>query len=314
MFTQPFRRFFQTEKAIVSAILLTAFLLTSVVVFADDITNQVTVGNATPSIGTISANGGSDLTMTENTTTNTVTTVTVSDSNGCSGISSVTLDLFRSGVGTASCDVAGEADNNSCYPAVTCTATTTGNTCTGGADTSVDYDCSVSLQYYADATDAGSTFVAQNWIALLTVGDGTGTTTASSTFEVNSLLALDVAPGSLDYGAVPAGTDTGAANSQVTVTNTGNVDLDPDISGTDMSDGGNTIAAAQQEYSAVAFTYGAGTNLSSTTPAQINITLPQGTSGTVPVTDTVEWGVGVPGGTANGTYTGTTTFAAAAGI
>ena len=78
-----------------------------------------------------------------------------------------------------------------------------------------------------------------------------------------------------------------------------------------MADGGNTIVVGSQEYSAAPFTWGAGTDLTSSGVA-LDLTLPQGTSGTVPVTDDVSWGLGVPGGTPTGSYTGTNTVAAGA--
>lgn len=302
---------FDRTMLISAAIVLAGFLCSSVLVFADDINNQVIVGNAAPTVGTITINSGTDVTLTENATTQATTTVTVSDSNGCSTLGAVTMDFFRSGIGAAACDTAGEADGNTCYPVVTCTEVTSGNTCTGGADTSADYECVVDIQYYADATTAGSAFAAENWIGNVTVGDGTGTTSASSTIEINTLLALDVSPALLDYGSVPAGTDTAAVNQTTTVENTGNVDMDPELSGLDMLDGANSIAVGQQEYDPAAFTYGAGAALSGT-PTGINLTLPAPTGAAV--TDDLLWGIGVPGGTANGTYTGTSTFTAAAGL
>lgn len=291
-------------------LLASLFFLIAVVVLADSVSTQVIVGNATPSVSGTTFNSGSALVLTENTTATFYATSTVTDANGCSTINHVTTDFYRSGVGASSCDTAGEANNNSCYPRAVCTVV--GGSCTGGTDTTADYVCSVSLQYYADPTDTG-TFSAQNWAASAYAGDGTATSTADTgTAELNTLLALNVTA-SIDYGTLSANTDTGAINSTTTVTNTGNKDMDPEISGTQMTSGGDTLAASFQEYSANVFTYGAGTDLSGT-PAGLNITLPQGTSGTVPITDTVSWGIGIPGGQPAGTYSGTNTFTAAAGL
>lgn len=286
------------------------FFSVALIALADSVSTQVIVGNATPSVSGTTFNNGSAMVLTENTTATFYATSTVTDSNGCSTINHVTADIYRSGVGASSCDTAGEASNNSCYPRVVCTVV--GSTCGGGADTTADYLCTVNLQYYADATDSG-TYSAQNWAASVYAGDGVATSSADTgTAELNTLLALNVTA-SIDYGTLAANTDTGAINSTTTVTNTGNKDMDPEISGTQMTSGGDTLAASYQEYSASVFTYGGGTDLSGT-PTGINITLPQGTSGTVPITDTVSWGIGIPPGQPAGTYAGTNTFTAATGL
>ena len=116
---------------------------------------------------------------------------------------------------------------------------------------------------------------------------------------------------SIAYGALSAGADSGATNATTTITNTGNVEMAPQLSGTNMTSGGDIITVGNQEYSATPFTWGAGTDLT-TSGVALNLTLPQGTSGTVPVTDDVSWGLGVPGGTPTGSYTGTNTVAAGA--
>ena len=294
---------------VATLVLITSLVVSASIVFADSVSTSVTVGNATPSVGTVTINASSAIVLNENTTKTATTTVTVSDSNGCSEIAAVLMDIYRSGVTAASCDTGGEANNNNCYPQVICTEITSGNTCTGGADTSVDYDCVVNLQYYADPTDSG-TYSAQTWEATISVGDGTATSTGTDTEEINTLQALDVTS-SIAYGSLSAGADSGATNATTTITNTGNVAMDPQLSGTDMADGGNTIVVGSQEYSAAPFTWGAGTDLTSSGVA-LDLTLPQGTSGTVPVTDDVSWGLGVPGGTPTGSYTGTNTVAAGA--
>lgn len=293
---------------LVSALL---FISTTLYVVADDINNQVAVGNATPSVSSVVINSSTAIDLTENTTTLATTTATISDANGCNTINSVIMDMYRTGIGAASCDTTDESDANDCYANIVCTEVTSGNTCTGGADTSADYNCVVSLEYYADATGAGGGYSADTWTALVSAGDTTATGTASDTEEINALTALDVSPATLDYGAVPAGSDTGNTNSTTTVTNTGNVDMDPQLSGLQLEDGGNNIPVGSQEYSATPFTHGGGTALTGT-PATLNITLPQRT--TTVITDTVSWGIAVPGGTPNGTYTGTSTFTATAGI
>ncbi len=298
----------ETIHSIVASGVSAIMILSAVIVHADTTSTSVTVGNAAPSISATTFNSGSAIVLTENTTTAVYATTTVTDSNGCGSIYGVTANIRRSGVAAASCDQVGEADNNSCYPVLTCTVEA--GTCTGGSDTAANYVCSTSLQFYADPTDSGS-FSAQNWTVDLIAGDGVATTTeaANASVELNSLAALNV-DASLAYGTIAANTDTGALNSTTTVTNTGNTNIDPDISGTNMTSGGDTIAVGNQEYSSSIFTYGSGTDLS-TSPTSLDLTLAKPTSASA-VTDDVSWGIAIPGGTPPGNYTGTNTFTAVA--
>ena len=81
-----------------------------------------------------------------------------------------------------------------------------------------------------------------------------------------------------------------------------------------MTSGGDSISVGQQEYSATTFTYGAGTDLS-VSATTLDITLPQPTNDGAPtIQDTVYWGLGVSNGTPAGTYTGSNTVTATAGI
>jgi hypothetical protein len=290
------------------AIVMIGAVTGALVVHADTVTTEVDVDNNAPAVGAVEIAGSNPITLTESTTTTVNFTTTVSDANSCQDIDSVTLDFYRSGITAANCNVAGDTDAQNCYPEISCTAVMSGNTCDSISDTSVDYECSVALQFYADPTDATSPNAGETWEATVTVDDGNDTATGTDTEEVNTLLALDVT-GPIDYGNLSAGTDTGTLNTTATVTNTGNVDIDPELSGTNMTDGGtNTIAVANQEYADSAVAYGSGTDLS-TTPTQVGQTIAQPSSAT-PVTDDVHFGLAVPSGTPSGTYTGTNTFTA----
>lgn len=293
-------------------VILSAILFSiAIIVYADTSSTQVIVGNSTPSLSSTTFNNSSDITLTENTTTAIYATTTVTDANGCGTIVAVMADFYRSDITETNCDESSEAVNNYCYPDVTCTVAS--GTCSGGADTTADYVCTINMQYYADATDAGSTYAATNWSVTFEAGDGTASSTESTaSVEVNTLLSLNV-DASLDYGTLSANTDSGATNSTTTVTNTGNENMDPELSGTTMTSGGDTIAIANQEYASAPFTYTAGTDLSASA-TQINLALPKPYSTTSPVTADISWGLGIDAGQPNGTYTGTNTIGAAAGI
>lgn len=266
-------------------------------------------GNSLPVASAVSIDSGAtSVTLVENTTKNVVCAGTVTDNDGFANISAVGAFLYRTGVGTSTA-----SDNNNLYRLYgdsQCVPS-------GGSGNSETYTCTFPVQYYADATDAGSPNSADNWSCELHPRDGVATgTPAIDTTEMASLMALDVTA-TIAYGSVDANTDTGTTNQTTTVTNTGNRDMDPQLSGANMTDGGsNTIAVGQQKYADSAFTYSSGGAALSTTPTTFNITLPQQTTdgGGGVVTDVVLWGLGVPNGTINTSYTGTNTFTATTGI
>lgn len=261
-------------------------------------------GNSLPVASSVSIDSGaSAVTLTEGTTQNVACVGTVTDTDGYTNISSVTADLFRTSVGIGS-----GLDDNDHYRL----SGDANVVPSGGSGNSETYTATFPVQYFADATDAGSPNSSDTWTCTLTPSDSEGAGTASSdTVEMNSLLALDVTS-SISYGSLSPNTDTGATNQTVTVTNTGNRDMDPQISGTTMTSGGNSIAIAQQKYFGSTFTYSSGGTALSGTPTTINLTLPQRTS--TAVTANTYWGIGVPNGTASGSYSGTNTYTATSGI
>jgi hypothetical protein len=265
-------------------------------------------GNSLPTASAVSVDSAAaSINLTEGTTKTVSCAGTVTDNDGFADITSVTADFYRTAVGTSSAlnnnnhyRLAGDAN---CVPS-------------GGSGNSETYTCDFAVQYYADPTDAGSLFAAQEWTCTMTPVDATATgTAASDTIEMNTLSALSIPSGDpVNYGSVDPNNDTGGTNQSVTVRNTGNNDMDPELSGTNMTSGGDTILVGQQKYSATSFTYSSGGTALTASATGLDITLPQPTAGTVPVEDVILWGIGIPNGTPQGTYTGTITVAAAAGI
>ena len=296
----------------VMAIIIAVSLVSASIVLADTSTTSVTVGDAAPAVSSVEINGSSSITLTESTTTAVTITATVSDANGCA-MDSVVADFYRSGVGASSCDVAGESDVNSCYPQVTCSVVGSGNTCDGGSDTSADYECSFALQYLADPTDSGD-YSAQSWEVTITADDGSNTATSTDTEEVNTLLALDVTS-SISFGTISANADTGASNQTATVTNTGNVKQDTEVSGDDMCTdyptcSGDSIAASQQKYGLTDVTYDSLSSSLATSTANLATVLPKPTATSTAVTDETYWGIAIPAAQQPGSYTGQNTFTA----
>lgn len=271
------------------------------------------ISNIAPVVSDITLNGGSDITLSEGDTTPVVLSATITDNNGCGDIASVVSSLYRSGVGYSSCDTGGEANANNCYSAISCSVGG-GNTCDGATDASASYTCTAYLKYYADPTDANTTYSGQYWVDTFKANDEAlnSAETISPGKTLNSLLAMDIGA-SLAFGNMSAGQTQTPLTSQTIVTATGNVGLDQTLSGTDMSDGqSHTITVGNQRYALAASTaYSAGTSL---TTSEVNSELNcKKTTTDIGETKPTFWGISIPTGTFAGTYSGTNTVLAVKG-
>lgn len=268
--------------------------------------SDFTVSNTNPVVSNVVINSGSDINLNESTTFNVVVTADVTDTNGCGGgeITGVVADLYRSGTTATGCDTNGEDDYDNCYAVESCSETS----CTGSG---ASYSCTIAVQYHADPTDTNTEYPTENWLATVTADDqsaGSGSFESSAGVEMNSLTAMDVGA-SIDYGTLSVGTNTGNLAETLTVTATGNVGVDNQLSGTDMTDGGESIGVAQQKYDLSAVLYSLATALStSATEVETNVgkTTAAGTT-TTPATGDIYWGIEIPGGTVAGSYAGTNT-------
>lgn len=287
-----------------------------------DVVAQVTLsgGGAAP---TLSNNrlDRTTLTLNENTFVWASSSVLVTDTNGCSDISSVSAKLYLTS--PANSGTLCSYDGNNCYVASSCVATTTGNQCS--ADNDVEYDCGFQIWYTAEATDTSApTYSSSIWSVSATSTDstaltGTATNTAQ-TVEVGTLNALSLS-GNISYPETNPNNNTGATNQTVTVTNTGNTAIDAEISGDVMctiypSCSTSFFGPSQQRFGASNVTYASLANLLSATatPATIQINLAKPTSTTTPVTIDLFWGIAIPVGKATGVYTGQNIFTAVANI
>jgi len=275
----------------------------------DGYDSSFTITNTPSSVSSISINSGQAITLTEGTTTPVIISATISDANGCQDISQVTAHLYRSGANKAVC-ISGNSNNNYCYPTLTCTAVSSGNTCDSFPDTSVDYTCTANLYYFADPTDALTQYSAENWLATLVVDDSSATTTADSAtgVELNSLAALSVDT-SIDYGTLQVGQKNDPIDKTTTVTATGNVGLDLEISGTQLTSVGNTIPASAQHYYLTSVAYDSASTLS-TSATSFDFNCQKTTSSVNPATKSFYWGISIPSGIPVGNYTGTNTITA----
>lgn len=285
---------------------------------ADDTSQSTIVSNTNPTIDTVvtsETSGGVDDTdgipPTESSTKTVYILGTATDNNGCETINTIpsyAILAYRSGI---TCTTA-TTDNNQCYASTL----TTVSGCTGAGDLSMAYETNFPLQFYADPTDTGSPYVAQTWVSKVTVTDNqSGTGFNTDTFEVNSLLALDVT-GSVSYGTVGLGNDS--TQQTITFTNTGNRNLDASQSASGnmvcTGTGSQSILVSNARISNTSgFLYAAGYGLASTsTPVGINLAQRASES----INSTVDWYavLRMPTTGVSGTCTNTVTFTATADV
>lgn len=263
---------------------------------------DVTYTNAAPTVTGVTLQDGSNITLTENSTTVVTASATVTDVNGYGDISSATAVIYRSGVtSTNNCT----ADNNNCYTTSCQLSNCSGNSCTTS--------CVIAMQFHADPTDGVSTtpWSDEFWRAYVTATDaalqsGSAFSVAGSP-EVASLLALDVTT-STSYGQFSPGQNT-ALSVTTTITTTGNASIDIDLYGADMT---STSTSSIIPVGAQRYALATGTSFASGTPLTIvsttvDLNIPKATS-TAKQTKNMWWGFEVPLGIRQGSYQGAVTF------
>ncbi len=280
-----------------------------------------TVNDVVPTLSTTpELNGAAAIDLTsEKSTTDIYVTGTITDDNSCQDIvaANVTTDVWQTTLVTRTgCDDAGEADDNNCYPDVTCVYDSVVEECTGSTDKTGGYKCTVSFQYYANPTDANTPGVDDNWTATLIPGDGQGESTAGETnttaVEMNSFLALGLAASynAIAYGGVAAGTNTDPLLEKTRVEASGNCALDVTLHGTTMTGEGDPIPIGNQRYASgsSAPTWAEGTALLVTPGEEFELNVAK-TTGTTSY-GKLWWGIDIPVGQTTGEYSGTNTIEA----
>ena len=261
--------------------------------------------NQAPTVDSVSLNGGNNITLTPNATTSVSATGTVSDADGYGDISQVMGRIYRSGVsGAENCTL----DNNNCYEDTSCaTSSCAGNTC--------NYSCDFNVQFHADPTDNGTYATAQDWntqkwVAWVKVIDSQSAsstaTNSAETVDVNTLTAVSVTP-SITYDALDPDTNMANLTKTTNATNTGNVPIDVQLKGDDMTYSGNTIAVGNQRYATSSVAWASGIALTGSY-VTLEIDLPKPTTSPSNSTSTIYWAWAVPTGKPAGTYTGINYF------
>ncbi|MFH1631546.1 MAG: hypothetical protein ABIA47_00785 [bacterium] len=224
----------------------------------------------------------------------------VSDGDGYTDIQNVSTVLYRSGVsGGVGC----APDKNDCYSVASCNLT-------GGGGNSINYDCDISMAYFADATDSG-TYYGDTWNARVTVQDATNTVNNDSyTNEVQTLLALGTPGTVLDFGTLDLGT-TSPSSETMLMTNHGNVAVDANISmASNMACTSGSIPLTNIKYGRTDTAHASLEYTMSSTPAKAVLSLPRQINDFAPSTDTLYWRHSIPGSGVGGVCTGTITISA----
>lgn len=267
---------------------------------------------------------------------------TVTDQNSCytSGgspteIAFASTSVYRSAITQAVCSKSQNYNANNCYPYgaattsiawnMTCTASST--SCINNADSDVIWSCTFPLWYIADATDAGSFYAAQNWLASAIATDNNA---SSSSFvesttgtELSQYLAYNVATTTIQYGSLQPGNSTvnvgDTALKRTGLQAVGNVGIDETLYGTDMcptyptctGNATSTIFITNQHYASSSVVFASATALVANPGASFLLHVPKSTSTTTPSQLDTYWGILVPGAiTISGDYTGVNTLIA----
>lgn len=281
-----------------------------------------TVNGTPPIVTSVTLNSGSDITLNDQNTGGGVTSValraTVTDYNSCQDLSTVTGYVYRTGIGYAGCTV---QDNNNCYYNVSCSVDSGTNGCTGNTDETSAYLCTVSMQYHADPTDGAtsndSPWYDQSWKGTVKAVDGAiseDTEELITGIEVNSTTAFSITTvlsgPKIGYGEMALGADSGLVddsdtNQISTITATGNVGLDQEISGTVLSYSTYAIPIANQKHSFSSFTYSTGGTVLSASAVEYEQNCLKTTATANPATAKTYWGILMPTNSAGGAYSGT---------
>ncbi|OHA07038.1 MAG: hypothetical protein A2934_05550 [Candidatus Sungbacteria bacterium RIFCSPLOWO2_01_FULL_47_10] len=267
--------------------------------------------------------------------------VLVTDNNSClnasSGdeITSISINVYRSDIGQANCQTVDDFNENYCYTQtvpitrwnVSSTSQET-SSCTGSGDSAAWWVREFPLWFLADPTDVGSQYPAETWKASVYATDDNATSSPLTEIDagkdLTSFLSQDLVTTEISYGSFEPGQGNSNLIRNATTSATGNVGIDVNLSGTDMSTfypwipGGatNTIMVFEEQYSTSTVAYDdpapdGARALSSTTPTLLDLNVFKTTSTTTPERGTTFWGILVPTViTLAGDYTGVNTFTA----
>jgi len=169
--------------------------------------------------------------------------------------------------------------------------------------TDVFVNCSFTIQYYANPAE---------WTCKIRANDSSSNVGSNSTnLTVNTLIALD-ADNAINFGNLNPG-NTSSSDVNNTVTNCGNVGIDLNLSGTDLTNNSATvtnITVGNIKYNVTHYNqdYAGGMKSLSATSTHADFSLAKRTNGMM--TNKTYWKISVPSVIENLIYEGTVTFTA----
>lgn len=261
-----------------------------------------TIENALPTITNVILNNGNNINLTESADTLVSITARITDANSCQDLTDypVRAEIYRSGISSPNCT----DDPNNCYKPTSCTISE--DSCSGSADNTITIRCTVPFKHYADPTTTGTQYPLENWIGRIFAADNSGQylNEVSLHVELNPLIALRLG-NTLNYGALVPGSNSGTNNQELDIFATGNVGLDIEVSGTDLTSTNGVIPVSSQQFSLSPFTYGTSNVLAEVpTSLEANITK---TKSTTLGAGKLYWGISIPEKLASGIYKGANT-------
>ena len=305
----------------------------------------MTISNAPPFVlgGDITLNNGADMALSvlAGETTGFDLSFIASDNNSCRTsvdafeIEDFEASVFRTNITHSTCDSVGEYDANNCYTStvptttwnIICTASST-SCASGGADMTMQYDCTFPLWYIADPTIGVVPYDATTWSAAVAPVDNNNATgtmaTGTTPQEMLALSAIELDTNAIPYGSLEPGDRTDPLVATTTIRAVGNVAIDERLTGEAMcgtytssvtcpNSASSTIPESYQVFATSSVTYGAASSsgfiLSSTTQTELEINIPKSTSTVIQASGVTFWGIEVPISiTLAGAYTGENTF------
>jgi len=173
--------------------------------------------------------------------------------------------------------------------------------------TDVPANCSFTVQYYANPAD---------WTCKMYANNTAGESGSNSKTDVtiNTLRALD-ANDTINFGALSPGANS-TADVNNTIVNCGNVVIDLNLNGTNLTNASATLAnisVSSVKYNVTnpGQDYTANMTSLSATPTYANFTLAKRTNGGLSLNNT-HWKIGIPASIENLIFTGNITFTAVA--
>jgi hypothetical protein len=276
----------------VFGVIILCFVLMPFVLGDDIVSTSVTITGAAPTVGTVTASDDVDISSPCGTVTINCSAV-ITDANGYNDVQHANATIWDSLNA-----VEGDSDNNNNhYTNLTCLLS-------GGSGSNVNANCSFTVQYYANPS---------NWTCKIYANDTTGNSASNSADNITIITfrAID-AEDIINFDSLaPGGTSTDDVNN--TVTNCGNVALDLNLSGTNLTNVSASVTNITVSNVKYNVTYPGSdytVNMTSLSASSIRANFSLAKRTTTVSTGKTYWKIAIPSSIENLIYSGTITFTA----